>query len=194
MFRIVQKSFPATSYRPDVSVRPAVHFLLALDSLEKPSQGTSSCGLSALLFAGGLLRDDLTLSLVARRCSELCRAAPAEKWTPTRRPSCSFWWQGAFSPLQAGVFCQVPVVARLLNLKNLQQEEEEEEEDWRSVWFLGDTEVYRAAFSAIFFFCRSADQPGCKPPLNWTVLVFLNSLPCFPEAKVWNASFDSLID
>ena len=108
MFRIVQNSFPATSYRPDVSVRPAVHFLLATDSLEKPSQGTSSCGLSALLFAGGLLRGDLPLSLVARRCSELCRAAPAEKWTQfalKRRPSCSFWWQGAYSPLQAGVFC-----------------------------------------------------------------------------------------
>ena len=70
MFRIVQKSLPVTKYRPNVYVRPAVHFLLPLDSLEKPSQGSSSCGLSALLFAGGLLRGDLPLCLVARRCSD----------------------------------------------------------------------------------------------------------------------------
>ena len=42
-----------------------------MESLEKPFQGSCSCGLSALLFAGGLLRGDLPLSLVARRCSDL---------------------------------------------------------------------------------------------------------------------------
>ena len=42
-----------------------------IESLEKPSQGSSSCGLSAPLFAGGLLRGDLPLSLVARCCSDL---------------------------------------------------------------------------------------------------------------------------
>ena len=94
-----------------------------MESLEKPSQRSSSCGLSALLFAGGLLRGDLPLSLVARCCSGLrtvlrCSCCEADTVCFEATSFLLFLVQGAFSPLQAGVFCWVPVVARLLNLKN----------------------------------------------------------------------------
>ena len=198
MFRTVQTSFPVASYRPNVSVRLAVHLLLALDSLEKPSQGSSSCGLSALLFASGLLRDDLPLSLVASRCSDLRTV-----------PSCSCYEVdtvcfeatsfllflvagGVFSFTGWGVLLGASWC--LSSKPEESGEEEEEEEDWRSAWFLGDTGVEFTGLHLLLGFFSAGQQIGLGVNLPRTgLLVFLNSLPCFTGAKVWYPSFGPLI-
>ena len=131
MFRIVPKSFPVTSYRPDVFVLPAVYFLLPLDSLKKPSQGSSSCGLSALLFAGGLFRGDLHLSLVARCYSDLrtllsCSCCEADKVFFEATSSLLFLMAGGvFSFTGWGVLLSAGCC---LSSKSEESEEEEEED------------------------------------------------------------------
>ena len=201
MFRIVQKSFPVTSYRPDVFVLPAVYFLLPLDSLKKPSQGSSSCGLSALLFADGLFRGDLHLSLVARCYSDLrtllsCSCCEADKVFFEATSSLLFSVAGGvFSFTGWGVLLSAGCCLSSKSEES-EEEEEEEEEDWQSAWFLCNTGVeFTGLRLPLGFFCTTAGQQiglGVNLPRTG-LLVFLNSLPCFPEAKVSNASFGSLI-
>ena len=113
-----------------------------MESLEKPSQGSSSCGLCALLFAGGLLRGDLPLSLVARRCSDL-RTVPSCSCCEVDRV-CFEATSLLLFLVAGGVFSftgwGVLFGAGCCSFSE-SEESEEEEEDWRSACFLGDTEV-----------------------------------------------------
>ena len=115
------------------------------------------------------------------------------KFSLKRRRPCSFL--GVFSFTGWGVLLSVGCCLSSKSEES-EEEEEEEEEDWQSAWFLCDTGVEFTGLRLLLgFFCTAAGQQiglGVNLPRTG-LLVFLNSLPCFPEAKVSNASFGSLI-
>ena len=117
-----------------------------MESLEKPPQGSSSCGLSALLFAGGLLRGDLPLSLVARRCSDLrtvlsCSCCEVDTVCFEATSFLLFLVAGGVFSFTGWDVLLGAGCCSFSESEESEEEEEEEEEDWRSACFLGDTGV-----------------------------------------------------